>query len=286
MTGTAVTGLPKTNVCVMFPNNSTSVHLGNSLLSDMANIAFFIPEGIHEQVAFTAYEEVKLAGSDIDVLVEKVNDFGALNAFDTIIFPLLDVDPKKSRKAFSAMCSNLFKKMLKGGIKFKENVHIIFGGNISGLIAAREFGLIFPRLKEKVLVPSSIYNTSIKVFGKSKTSRAFPVHKLKGQSRIVYNGEQNEKIDLMDCKWSVDSFNHPEGVALAEIFSNLDNCNGDYSNMEVVGRFPSVEEAEAFQISVETPVWLPASRTELGEVVKQRNILISSWMENGYVNKK
>ena len=99
----------KTSVCIMFPNNSTSVQLANNVMSDMANIAFFIPEGVHEQAAFTAYEEVRLNSIGIDIMVEKVNDYEAVVAYDYVIFPLLDVNPRKSRQAYGSMCRNLFK---------------------------------------------------------------------------------------------------------------------------------------------------------------------------------
>ena len=99
----------KKNVCVMFPNNATSVHLGQNLISELANVAFFIPEGIHQQAATTCYEEVKIAAFGIDVSVEKVEDYGALNPFDFFIFPFLDVNTRKSRVAFSSMCRNLFR---------------------------------------------------------------------------------------------------------------------------------------------------------------------------------
>ena len=99
----------KTNVCLMFPNNSTSVHLAQHLTSEMANIAFFIPEGIHEQAAFTSYEEAKIAAFGIDVIIRKVDAYRQLDSFDTIFFPFLDVNPQKSRSAFSSMCQNLFR---------------------------------------------------------------------------------------------------------------------------------------------------------------------------------
>jgi hypothetical protein len=38
--------------------------------------------------------------------------------------------------------------------------------------------------------------------------------------------------------------------------------------MEIVGRFPSADEAESYQISQESPVWLPAGNVPLDEDVK------------------
>ena len=94
----------------MFPNNSTSVMLGQSLVSDLCDVAFFIPEeGNHEQAAFTCYEEVKLASMALDVSVTKIKDIKQLVNFSYIIFPRLDVNPRKSRLEYSSMCQNLFR---------------------------------------------------------------------------------------------------------------------------------------------------------------------------------
>ena len=41
--------------------------------------------------------------------------------------------------------------------------------------------------------------------------------------------------------------------------------------MEIVGRFPTEEEAEAFHISEDSPVWLPVNSKGLNEVVKHKN---------------
>ena len=97
------------NHCIMFPNNSTSVFLGQTLVSDLGNVAYFIPEGTHEQAAFTCYEEVFIAAAGIQVSVAKKDDYKELESFAFIIFPSLDVDHHKSRKEFGIMCKNLFK---------------------------------------------------------------------------------------------------------------------------------------------------------------------------------
>ena len=93
----------------MFPNNSTSVILGQALVSDLCNVAFFIPEGgTHEQAAFTCYEEVKLASVNLNVSVTRIREIKDMVKFSFIIFPCLDVNPRKSRHEFGNMCGNLF----------------------------------------------------------------------------------------------------------------------------------------------------------------------------------
>ena len=95
--------------CIMFPNSSTSVFLGQTLVSDLGYVSYFIPEGTHEQAAFTCYEEVLIAAAGIEVSVTKIDDFKELEAFAFIIFPSLDVNHRKTRKEFGNMCKNLFK---------------------------------------------------------------------------------------------------------------------------------------------------------------------------------
>ena len=101
------------NCCVMFPNSSTSVMLGQSLVSDLCNVSYFIPEGTHEQAASTCYEEVLLNSSVASnrggVSVKKIRDYKELINYDYIVFPNLDVNPRKTRKEYGNMCHNLFK---------------------------------------------------------------------------------------------------------------------------------------------------------------------------------
>ena len=97
------------NFCIMYPNNSTSVIIGQTLVSDMRNLTFFIPEGTHQQAAFTCYEEVKIASAGLAVTVTKINDCKKLNDFSYLIFPCLDVDSRKTKRQLATMCKILFK---------------------------------------------------------------------------------------------------------------------------------------------------------------------------------
>ena len=99
----------KKSICIMFPNNSTSVMIGQFLVSELQNVGFFITEGTHEQAAFTCYEEVKLASAGLDCTVSKLKEYSDISKFDFVIFPCLDVKPRNSRKEFAGMCRNLFK---------------------------------------------------------------------------------------------------------------------------------------------------------------------------------
>ena len=103
------TSTSTSSVCIMFPNNSTSVILGQSTVSDLHPTAFFIPgKGCHEQAAFTCYQEIMIVSKALGVTVTKISDYKQLRGYHYIIFPNLDVNPRKPRDEFGSMCRNLF----------------------------------------------------------------------------------------------------------------------------------------------------------------------------------
>ena len=88
------------------------------------------------------------------------------------------------------------------GLKFNTECKIIFGRNISGLIAAKELGMLYPDSRSNIFVVSSVYNTSMKVFAHKISmtqvqcsfkvfgdtpTRAYPIPPLPGTSSIMYN---------------------------------------------------------------------------------------------------
>ena len=98
------------NVAIMFPNNSVALMIGQRVTSEMANIGLFIPDGIHEQAAGTALQDLCLASAELkDVTVKKISEFAELATFEILVFPYLDVHPRKTRYDFSNMCYNLFR---------------------------------------------------------------------------------------------------------------------------------------------------------------------------------
>ena len=99
----------KNHVLLMFPNNSVSVMVGQTVISELANLGYFIPDGVHEQAASTYLDELKLASAGLDVTVEKVTTFEAIEKFQYVVFPSLDIHPRKTRLEYSVMCRNLFK---------------------------------------------------------------------------------------------------------------------------------------------------------------------------------
>ena len=63
------------NICIVLPNNSTSVILGEHLVSELNHVTFFVPEdGPHELAAFTCYEEVKICSAGLNSSVTKIRN--------------------------------------------------------------------------------------------------------------------------------------------------------------------------------------------------------------------
>ena len=94
----------------MFPNNSVALQVGQAAMNDMASVGLFIPDGVHEQAAGTTLEELHLAMANMEeVTVEKVVTFSDLEKFHIVVFPNLDMHPRKSRQEYSTMCKNLFR---------------------------------------------------------------------------------------------------------------------------------------------------------------------------------
>ena len=60
-------------ICIMYPNNSTSVILGHHLASELHHVAYFVPEqGPHQAAAFTCVDEVMIASSGLDTTAKKL----------------------------------------------------------------------------------------------------------------------------------------------------------------------------------------------------------------------
>ena len=93
----------------MFPNNTVALIIGQLAMNDQANVGLFIPEGFHEQAAGTVLQELHLAGAELGGTVERLQKFPELEKYGIVVFPCLDVHPRKTRKDFSNMCRNLFR---------------------------------------------------------------------------------------------------------------------------------------------------------------------------------
>ena len=93
---------------IMFPNNSISVMLGSKILGELVDLALFIPDGIHEQASSTFLDELILTSYSLNVSIEKLTTAGDFSTYRYVIFPSLDINPRKSMSDFGSMCANLF----------------------------------------------------------------------------------------------------------------------------------------------------------------------------------
>ena len=92
----------------MFPTNATALILGRKLLSNFHDLSLFCPSDLHVRQACTTPYELRAVAKSLGRKVHLVNDLGALNTADFIIFPTLDVDHSETREAFAKMVEDLF----------------------------------------------------------------------------------------------------------------------------------------------------------------------------------
>ena len=96
-------------VLIMYPNSQTSCMLGRYLVSELANVSFYVPSEVHEQCLHTIIEEVQIESFGLkNVSVSTVADLEGLNNYDFVIFPYLNLLASKSTDKFALMCANLF----------------------------------------------------------------------------------------------------------------------------------------------------------------------------------
>eukprot|EP00092_Neocalanus_flemingeri_P101824 GFUD01130185.1.p1 GENE.GFUD01130185.1~~GFUD01130185.1.p1 ORF type:complete len:280 (-),score=16.46 GFUD01130185.1:62-901(-) len=272
---------------IMYPMNATSLILGRKLLSNDHNLSLYCPEDVHKRQVNTISNDLKISALGLMNTVEEVDTLEKFPTADLVIFPTLECLPQSSRSDFGKMCRNLFRNLKSDNIQFNDDVSVIFGGNVSGLISAREFGEVFPELRNTVSVTSSVYHASRHVFADQSDKRVFPMVRHRGSRKLVYTGvhpEGNELLNTMRGAWSLNSFNNTEADVIFELVCCIKDLGHDFSVLEALGKFPTQEEMDTYEIASNTPVWLPTRRecsqftTELVSNLK----CLSEWMESGY----
>jgi len=206
-------------------------------------------------------------------------------AVKVVFFPNLDVEPTRTRRRFGRQIRREFNCMKTGqGLKFNENCRIIFGSNLSGLIAAKELGMLFPALRPNMFVVSSIYNASVKVFGE-KPTRAYPIVPVQGSSSILYSDDNNRSsvIDDLDYVWPLEAHGLLEGAALGETLSFIKHMDGAFVELQMLGRFPSKVEAERYRVSETVPIWLSVADVSPSFRVQDLFRDLNKWILNDYL---
>ena len=100
------------NSCIMYPNNTTSLILGRSLLREEHDIYLHCPSEATKRLAHTYPLELKIASLGLDMTVHEVDTLEELQNMDFIIFPTLDVLPDKKRADFANKLRQIFRSIL------------------------------------------------------------------------------------------------------------------------------------------------------------------------------
>ena len=98
--------------CIMYPNNSTSLILGRSLLREDHDIFLYCPSEATKRLAHTCPLELKIASLGLDNNVHEVDTLEELENMDYMIFPTMDVLPDKKRADFANKLRQIFRSIL------------------------------------------------------------------------------------------------------------------------------------------------------------------------------
>ena len=93
----------------MFPNSSTSLILGLSMLREDMNLSLYCPGDVHVRMAHSIPLDLELASINLDVDVRLVDTLDHLSNMDYVVFPSLDVLPDKRRADFASSLKDLFR---------------------------------------------------------------------------------------------------------------------------------------------------------------------------------
>lgn len=251
-------------VAIMYPNTASARFLGVRLIESQYVVVAYCPSKEDQEAA-----ENMIAEWQILALEQQAGGDGPKRFFlqtgedlsdcDLLVVPSVDALRSASDKEYVAMVKRHFRELKDQGLQIKEDAKIIFGSNVGGLIAAGTWVETWPEHSEQVVAVSSIYDVSMKVFGKESSTRAVPV-KRKGDvyfNNDIESGSEEKKL-LMAMGWTADKdhFSTLEAKLLhLAVVCALEN--EDFEELEIVGKFPSQEEAIKYKIAKGEIDWLP-----------------------------
>jgi len=264
-------------VVFLFPNTNSARALAVRLIELGHTVSVFCRDELDIKNAKNIIAELSIVGSEQDRLRGVTNSFTVLRTcrfsdFQILVVPSIDVLSKKSDREYAVMCGNMFKCMKEEGCRFSTEAHIVFGWNFGGLIAANEWGKIFPDSRKQILVTSSIFLASYKCYGAECETRAFPI--ARSQVKVANTtGEQLKQIQSVEYNWDLDNFPILEQKAMWQVLEPLVKGR-NLESIEILGRYPTEAEAKDYNIPLDIPVWLP---------VKDENI---PWFKQFFINNK
>jgi len=261
-------------VLILYPNSQSARAVGVRLLETGHCVSIYCPREVDRVKARNIIAELGLVGREQSKIrnsqeMFSVHNGSSFDQFDVLVIQSLDVNSDKSDKQYVKMVNDLFKTLNEKGCSFSPDAHIVFGSNYAGILAAREWGRIWPDSRKQIIVTCSIYQTSVKLCGLNSVDRALPISR--SPMKIAFTDKLIKEVKDMEGVWNLDSFPSLEQKATLEVIGCIDKKSFD--SMEIVGKYPSGVEAKRFNISAEKPSWLPTSEEDSeGFVDKLKNI--------------
>ena len=76
-----------------------------------------------------------------------------------------------------------------------------------------------------------------------------------------------------------------EGTALSEVLSLIKRMECDFTELEVLGRFPTSEECKNNGFQETVPLWFPTNGKAFNRKVNKALKALAKWMRDDYISK-
>jgi len=255
-------------VAILFPNNNASRLLCSRLLHANCKVSLYTPchedaevsGSIIQEMAILAVEYDRTLHSNLTLVGDPASIFTIqtgedFSDADVLVLPSLDVMKDKPDQEYNAMLNRTFKEMKRRGLKIKESANIIFGGNQSGIIAASQWIRAWPEHASKVLVISSLYDSSIKIFGATDaSSRALPLYR---KGVVFFSNKVDNRLEAMGNSFKIDDYSTIEAILLHKMV-NLLIQEDNLDEFEIIGKYVDVDTAAKYNLEQGTVAWVPS----------------------------
>jgi len=92
-------------------------------------------------------------------------------------------------------------------------------------------------------------------------------------------------IDDLDGVWQLEMHGLLEGTALSEVLSLIKRMECDFTELEVLGRFPTSEECKNNGFQETVPLWFPTNGKAFNRKVNKALKALAKWMRDDYISK-